>query len=139
MVLAVGVTALSSSLLFWIFSTAEQWWWIWGAYLLWGAWGAINVAGPTLSLQYAPRSDNTLHLAIADRGAGMCAGIAGILGGILLAEWSSASSSAENSEQLPFIAIFTLGMCGRLLSLAWLYLIPPKKSTPHDAENACAV
>lgn len=128
MVLAVGVTALSASLLFWIFSTVEQWWWIWGAYFLWGAWGAINVAGPTLSLQYAPRGDNTLHLAIADRGAGMCAGIAGILGGILLAEWSASSLTAGGSERMPFVGIFALGMGGRLLSLVWLYFIPVRET-----------
>lgn len=114
--LALGIIALAASMIFWILATPLAWWWLWPAYLLWAAWAAINVAGPTLTLQHAPEGDNTLHLAIAERGAGMCAGIAGLLGGSLLSFFVSPSDFVR----WPYLLLFTLGLIGRLASLYWL-------------------
>jgi hypothetical protein len=127
--LGSGVIFLAISMLFWIVATPTDWWWIWGAYLLWGAWGAINVAGPVLSLRHAPKRDNTLHLGLSERGAGMCAGIAGLLGGWLLSAWLAREQAVGGSARTAFVGVFTVGMIGRFVSLYWLFRL--KKQTSN--------
>ncbi|MFO1022180.1 MAG: MFS transporter [Planctomycetales bacterium] len=83
-VMSLGVVTVSSALLFWIVADSQEWWWLWGAYALWGGWGCVNVAGPLLTLKHAPSGDNTMQISVAERGAGMLAGIAGLIGGFLL-------------------------------------------------------
>ncbi len=49
-----GVFIGSSGLLFWLFAERDTWWLLFFAYLLWGAYGAANVAGDKLMLELAP-------------------------------------------------------------------------------------
>lgn len=71
----------SMALEFWCLADPSAWWWLFGAFLCWGYFGAVNVAGPNLMLCHAPAGDNTHHLALFRQVAGALAGISGIFGG----------------------------------------------------------
>jgi len=130
----------SLALGFWCLADAASWWWLFGAFCCWGAFGAVNVAGPNLMLCQAPPGDNAHHLALFRQVAGVVAGISGILGGWwldhLLATFANTSVSA-------FHLIFVVSWIGRALAAFFVLGVRPDevpRSHPDSgrstAENA---
>lgn len=113
-VLFQSTLATSLALGFWCLASADQWWWLCGAFFCWGFFGAVNVAGPNLMLCSAPPGDNAHHLALFRQVAGALAGISGILGGL----WFDALTGPLTPKSPPpaasiFLTIFIVSWIGR--------------------------
>jgi hypothetical protein len=124
-----GVFIGSSGLVFWLIAQRETWWLLFFAYAMWGAYAAANVAGDKLMLEFAPRSDNTTHIALFVQVGGLLSGFAGLLGGIWLDHLREAGFGGIfampwgtyrfESYQL----IFAISLAARYGSLGWLWPI----------------
>lgn len=108
---------------------------LFGAFFCWGAFGAVNVAGPNLMLGYAPRGDSAIHLALFHQVAGSLAGLTRILGGVWLdfllrtkVEWRWHETIVLSG----FHAIFLVSWIGRLLAAACVIPVREKCVRPED-------
>lgn len=122
-----GVLGTGAALVFWMLSTPERWWWLYGAQIAFGMWAFINLAGPNLTLRLAPAHANVGHLAWFQNGSGLVAGLAGLAGGWWLERVLQASSTTFN----PFVILFTVSMFGRWGTLLWLpreWSLPPERA-----------
>ncbi len=122
--LFVGALIASGALPCWLLASAEQWWWLIGAFLCWGAFGAVNVAGPNLLLGHCVPGETVRQLAWFRQTSGTIAGLSGLLGGWLLDQGCVVVAAWGWSKQPVFAALFTLSWLGRLLA-AWLVLRVP--------------
>jgi len=130
-----GVLLGSSGLVFWLLAVRETWWLLFGAYLLWGAYGAANVAGDKLMILHAPRSDNTAHIALFAQVGGLLSGVAGLVGGA----WLDALTADDFRLVLPvpwprygfegYQLMFLVSLLGRYGSLIWLI---PLRASARD-------
>lgn len=117
-----GVASSGSALVFWMLATPGQWWWLWGAYILWGGWGYFNVAAPHAALRFSPRRNNATHLAFLRQVSGVLAGLSGLLGGWLLDFWQrlpglpALMGGGASACQI----LFFISLAGRLSALCWL-------------------
>lgn len=113
----------------WCLASAEQWWWLCGAFFCWGFFGAVNVAGPNLMLCYAPPGDNVHHLALFRQVAGALAGVSGILGGL----WFDALTGPLTPKSPPpsmsiFLLIFGVSWFGRALAAFLVLAVRPPQN-----------
>ena len=127
--LVVSWLLVTLSMLGWLLATPKQWWWIWGVYLLWGAWAGINVTGTELCWRLAPKGDNTFSLAVFDRVAGMLAGISGLIGGWYLDSWLQANRNWTmiGYSLSPYHLLIMIGLLGRLSAGLWLLGLRDRK------------
>lgn len=109
-----GALCASLALPFWLLATRDQWWWLIGAFVCWGAFGAVNVAGPNLMLHWSEPGDNAHHWALFRQVAGLIAGTTGILGGWWLDTWLR--SRGEAGGTLPYHAIMAVSWAGRTVA-----------------------
>lgn len=121
----------SFALGFWCLADQSAWWWLFGAFLCWGFFGAVNVAGPNLVLCSAPVGDNAHHLALFRQVAGALAGISGILGGL----WLDALTGPLTFTSPPppvwmFHLLFAVSWAGRALSA--LLVLGVKSSSAQE-------
>jgi MFS family permease len=109
---------------FWLTVDASTWWWLFGAYVCWGAFGAVNVAGPNLMLSWSDQGQAAWPLSLFRQVAGCLAGLSGIAGGWLLDSWLTGWSGSSLSNWMPsaFHALFCLSWLGRVA--AALLLLP---------------
>ena len=121
--LIVGVLiAGGASMPFWLAASPGQWWWVIGAYVLWGFWPAANITGRNLVLKLSPRGDNTTQLALFRQVGGLLAGLSGLLGGV----WLASLKAADFAVDLPgyriesYQLLFLISLLGRLTSTLWL-------------------
>ncbi len=126
----------SMALGFWCLANATQWWWLFGAFCCWGAFGAVNVAGPNLMLCQAPPGDNAHHLALFRQVAGVVAGISGILGGL----WLDAMLGLSTSKSPPpavgaFHLIFAVSWAGRAMAAFLVWGVRTIKEGDRIAEH----
>lgn len=116
-----SVIVASCGLVFWLAASPAHWWWLFGAYVLWGAYAAANISGQNLLLQLAPRSDNTAHLALFREIGGLVAGLSGLLGGIWLTRLQSTDAQQGSIDALgSFQTVFAVSLIGRLASALWI-------------------
>jgi len=137
-VLFWGVLSASCALPFWLLATPEQWWWLFGAYIVWGSFGAVNIAGRNLALKLSPRSDNTAHLALFRLVGGLMAGVSGLLGGVWL-------DSLRHSEFLielgsyrfeRYQLLFLVSWIGRMTAALWI--VPIREPGIGDEQHGAA-
>jgi hypothetical protein len=126
-----GVLIASSGLLFWLSATPERWWLLFGAYLLWGAFAAANIAGQNLLLKLAPRSDNSAQLALFRQVGGLIAGATGLAGGFWLQSLLDAKFSASLGGYSvdAYRLLFLVSLAGRWTSVLWL--LPIREAAPR--------
>jgi len=117
-----GVLAASLAMPFWLLATPAQWGWVFGAYVMWGAFAAVNIAGRNLALELAPRSDNTAHLSLFRQIGGLLAGLSGLLGGIWLDHLQGVGFGFEWREYRfeAFQLLFLLSWLGRVTAALWV-------------------
>lgn len=144
--LALGCLVTALSLVFWMVASHDNWWWLFVAYVMWGGWGAINVAGPNLLLQrlrdartpadkVLPTGTQPLEtavpIALTQNVAGGLAGLTGMAGGWwlhdLLARHATLVWGTWKGDA--FTILFATSMCARLLCLLWL------RGGPRRARN----
>ncbi|WP_148226966.1 MFS transporter [Planctopirus limnophila] len=113
-VLTFGTAITASSMLFFYFSSPQFWWMIGGAYVAWGAFGAVNVAGPHMALRLSPEGDRSASFAVFRLGAGMAAGLSGIAGAWWLS-WLLEASTPENA-MAAYQTLFLASLAGRCLA-----------------------
>ncbi len=116
-----GTFVASCALPFWCLAQAETWWLLFPAFVCWGAFGAVNVAGPNLMLGHAPPGDSTLHLALFRQVAGLLAGLTGILGGLWLDSLQKTNfhlTLGTGAALNAFQVIFLVSWAGRMLAAA---------------------
>ncbi|MCC7424581.1 MAG: hypothetical protein IT428_30300, partial [Planctomycetaceae bacterium] len=125
-----GAMIAAGAMPFWLMASPAHWALIFGAQVCWGAFAAVNLAGGNLLLKLSPRSANTLQLGLFQQGAGLLAGLSGLLGGwwlqrmvpqsVHFAGWS------WNAHQIVFLASFA----GRLTAPLWV--LPIREPPPHE-------
>ena len=117
-----GVLASSCAMPFWLLATPQRWWWVFGAYLMWGAFAAVNIAGRNLALRLSPPGDNTTQLALFRQVSGLLAGLSGLLGGLWLESLRRTSFLVEvGSYPLEgFQLLFLISWIGRVSAAFWL-------------------
>lgn len=120
--LIASTLVVSFSLLFWAGSINGNWFWLWGAYLLWGGFGAVNLSLQNLLLKVAPREKNTLPIAMRRYGSGLIAGLTGLAGGYWLEQMLANNKAVllPWGEVNPFLFLFLLSFAGRFLAPLWL-------------------
>lgn len=129
--LLMGSTFLTGfSLIFWLFSLNGNWLWLWGAYAMWGLFGAVNLSLQNLVLSVSPRHKNTLSIALYRFGAGGIAGLSGLWGGYWLNQqlMNSQSYSLGNVELSPYFVLFFVSFIGRILAPLWLVAVQEPES-----------
>ena len=92
--------------------------WLLASYVLWGGFGLINVAQPSLGLKLAPRSDNAVQLSLFRQIGGLLAGLSGLLGGLALDRFSPASKLPP-LEALRWL--FVISGIGRATAALWFW------------------
>ncbi len=132
---------VSFSLLFWAGSMDGRWIWLWGAYLLWGGFGAINLSLQNLLLKIAPQQNNTLPIAMRRYGSGLIAGLTGLAGGYWLEQMLATNGNVQFlwGEVNPFLFLFLLSFAGRFLAPVWLLGVDETRATPDKSptKNGC--
>ncbi len=120
-----GVLLGSTGLFFWLVAVRETWWLLFGAYLLWGAYAAANVAGDKLMVFHAPRCDNSIHIALFAQVGGLLSGLGGLAGGFWLdslkASGFGVTISSAGYRFESYQLIFAVSLFGRYASLLWLW------------------
>jgi len=134
-VLSAGVLATALAMPFFCFAGVSQWWWVFAAYVMWGGWGAVNIAAPNLMLKLSPRSDNAANIALFRHVAGLVAGMSGILGGIWFESLTGKTMSipATSISLDPYQFLFLVSFVGRALTIAWI--IPIREPAIHAQPN----
>ena len=90
--------------------------WLMAAYVLWGGFGMVNVAQPSLGLKLAPRSDNSVQLSLFRQIGGLFAAFAGMLGGLVLDHYSSTGGLPQLAV---FRWLFVISGVGRATAALW--------------------
>ncbi len=83
-----GLVGLSLAMGCWWMATWYGPAWLMAAYVVWGLFGMVNVAQPSLGLKLAPRSDNSVQLSLFRQIGGLLAAVSGMLGGLVLDHYS---------------------------------------------------
>lgn len=121
-VLIVGLCGVAASVLFLLAATPERWWLVYGTFLCWGAWAAVNICQQNFMLARAPRRDNAAYIALFQAAGGLCAGLGGIAGGwlldLLVVRRFSVSLGVWQCG--PFALLFIVSGLGRATAIAWL-------------------
>lgn len=131
-----GVLIGSSGLIFWLMAMPETWWLLWGAYVLWGGYAAANVAGEKLMVLHAPRSDNSMQIALFAQVGGFLAGVAGFVGGVVLDSLREADFGRTfviggfEYRFESFQLLFLVSLVARFASVLWLW---PLKRIESDS------
>jgi len=117
---------VATSIPCWMFSLNGDPRWLIPAYMIWGLFGAVNLALQNLLLKVTPRHRNTFHLAFCRQGAGLIAGLTGLAGGFWLdSQINPGGVRTEGPAALePFLILLLISFLGRILAPAWLLLIP---------------
>lgn len=128
--LLMGSTwVVGTSLLFWLASLDGRWLWLWGAYALWGGFGAVNLSLQNLVLKVIPRSRNTFPIAVYRFGSGGIAGLMGLAGGY----WLEQQLALEDSAVIDlFLVLFAVSLAGRMLAPLWLLGVREPQQTPAE-------
>lgn len=126
--LICGAVVTALSLIFWMLATRDHWWWLWGAYLLWGGWGAVNVSGPAVLLRVTPRRDHALALAMFQNVAGFLAGLSGLAGGLLLDLLLDWQRHQPGTDWSVWQILFGASLCGRLAAVLWLIRVHEERA-----------
>jgi MFS family permease len=119
-----GCLLAAQALPFWMLATPETWWWLIPAYLCWGGFGAVNVAGPNLLLSLVGPHDTTTPLALFRQVAGAVAGILGLLGGWWLSTLLERATGDPSTTRDAYLLIFAVSYLGRLLAAGLVLRIP---------------
>lgn len=130
-----GVIIASCAMPFWLLATPEEWWWVFGAYAMWGAFATVNIAGQNLALTISPRSDNAAQLGLFRLIGGLLAGLSGLLGGIWLAALQQDGFAYDIGEYAfgPFQLLFAISWAGRVTAAFWLLPIREHKQDGGDS------
>lgn len=97
---------------------SRDWRWLVAAHLCWGAFGAVNVAGPQLLFQLRPREHADVAWGLFRQVAGALAGTAGLLGGFWL-DWAARTNWTLNVGGVSFdrfAVILAVSFAGRLIA-----------------------
>ena len=129
--LILSLIATSCAMPFWFLVTPSRWYILIGAYVFWSCFAVTNITGRNLLLKLSPRSDNQLHVWLFRHASGFLAGIAGIIGWLLLKNWQG-----QNMEWIflgatigPYAMLFLISTIGRITTPLWFLAIhePPLK------------
>lgn len=137
-VMIVCQTIVALGLLFYLPATADQPWWIVGAWVCFIAYAGINIALSSLTIKLAGKEDASLYLATWFGVTGVVYGVSTVMGGLLFDELQT----WERSAKLPwggtlqidrYQLLFYMGMLGRLLAAIYLtQLIEPGASSVRE-------
>jgi MFS family permease len=131
-----GLLLAAMAMPFWLIATPDQWWWIFGAYAMWGFFAGANIAGRNLVLTLSPRGDNTVHLGLFRLIGGLLAGASGLLGALWLDSLLKNKQSWELAGWVlnPYQLLFLISFLGRLTALIWILPIREPGRNQHHLE-----
>jgi hypothetical protein len=115
-VMVLGLLGLSLAMGCWVLAGWYGPGWLWAAYLIWGGFGLVNVAQPSLALKLSPREDNALQLSLYRPIGGLLAAIAGLIGGAILTRYAVGTALAP---LVVFQVLFVVSGAGRALAALW--------------------
>lgn len=130
---AGGLALVSLAMPFWFLAQVD-WRWAIGAYVFWGAFAVVNLAGRNSVLRVTDHGDRPTAIGLFRFGAGLVAAIAGLLGGY----WLDLARDGQFVVELlgPYLTIIAVSTVGRATVCFWLVgwsddkLIPSAKTDP---------
>ena len=125
-----GAVVAALAMPFWLLATPDRWGLLFGAQVMWGAFAAVNLAGHNLLLKLSPRSANTLQLALFQQGAGLLAGLSGLLGGWWLQQMLRDGVPPEFGNWSAYHVVFAVSALGRLTAPLWILGV---REPPHES------
>lgn len=127
-----SVLVASLAMLCWLAATPEQWWWVIGAHVLWGAFAAANISGRNLVLKLSPAGDTATPLALFRNVGGWIAGLSGLVGGLWLDALLRGTDPASRAAIESYRLLFAISFVGRATSVLWLLPVrePRRGDTP---------
>ncbi|MEZ6056438.1 MAG: MFS transporter [Planctomycetaceae bacterium] len=133
--LLISLPLVSLAMIFWLLATPEHPEWLYGAYAVWGLFGLINICERNLLLRVAPRSDNTIPLALSRGGGGVLAALAGLAGGALL---DSLLTHNADAPHVAYRSLFVVSFILRVTAPLWLLKVTPRPQSPsyHSAQKS---
>ncbi len=130
-----GLLGLSTAMGCWWMATWYGPAWLMAAYVVWGLFGLVNVAQPSLGLKLAPRSDNSVQLSLFKQIGGLLAALAGMLGELVLDHFST-------MKDLPplevFRWLFIVSGIGRATAALWYWKAGPPPAQRQASRAASA-
>ncbi len=126
-----GLVGLSLAMGCWWMATWYGPAWLLAAYVVWGLFGMVNVAQPSLGLKLAPRSDNSVQLSLFRQIGGLLAALAGMLGGLVLDHYSQKGGLPPLEV---FRWLFIVSGVGRATAALWFW----KTRAPGEGASAQA-
>ena len=122
-VMVGGLLGLSTAMGCWWMATWYGPAWLMAAYVVWGLFGLVNVAQPSLGLKLAPRSDNSVQLSLFKQIGGLLAALAGMLGGLVLDGYSQTGGLPPLEV---FRWLFLVSGVGRATAALWYWKATPR-------------
>ncbi len=119
-----GLVGLSLAMGCWWMATWYGPAWLMAAYVVWGLFGMVNVAQPSLGLKLAPRSDNSVQLSLFRQIGGLLAAVSGMLGGLVLDRYSQQGVMPPLEV---FRWMFIVSGLGRATAAIWYWKTTPLK------------
>lgn len=114
---AGGLALVSLAMPFWFLAQVD-WRWAIGAYVFWGAFAIVNLAGRNSVLRVTDHGDRPTAIGLFRFGAGLVAAISGLLGGYWL---DLARDGQFVIESLgPYLTIIAVSTAGRATACLWL-------------------
>lgn len=135
-IIILGLIGAATGPFFWLPTDRSTYWWIYGAYTVWGlGWAWVNLGSQNLMLKVAPQGNNVAYIAAAQGVGGMCLAICQILGGWWLEHLMNAGFTF-NLGWGPLTAyhlFFLYSFVGRSSAALWVFAIrePRCRSIPY--------
>ncbi|MCA9240487.1 MAG: MFS transporter [Planctomycetales bacterium] len=119
-VLLCSQAVVATSPLFFLAATRETPWWLFGAFLAWIAFGAMNVSLDTLKLNLSPGANYAPALAVYHAASDLASGLTLLAGGLLLGRIME--HGAEQGAN--YAPVLLLGFTLRVLVAAMVLALP---------------
>lgn len=135
-ILILGLIGAATGPFFWLPSSKENWYSIFGAYVVWGVgWAAVGLASQNLMLKISPRGNNVGYIAASQALGGICVGLTMMLGGwwleLLLKQHAVLQFGSVRLN--PYQLFFLLSFLGRSSAALWVFRIrePGARTITH--------
>jgi MFS family permease len=123
----LGLIGAAAGPFFWLPTAPgglQNYWIMYGAYVVWGAgWACVNLGSQNLMLKVAPRGNNVAYIAAAQGLGGVCVAICTVVGGNWLEHLQDTgfTFSLGSAQFNAYHLFFLLSFVGRSSAALWVF------------------